>query len=301
MILRINRLLEIVIILLNRKTITAKELANRFEVSVRTIYRDIEVLSSSGVPVRTNRGNGGGISLLGNYTLNKALLSKSESESLLLAIKTMGATSYPEANAVIEKIGSVFKGSQAHDWIEVSFEGWSSKVNEQDRFQKIRDAIISSSVISFNYINSNGKRSNRFVEPVKLIFNTSTWYLIAYCLKRNSYRIFRLSRIKNVQVTIQHFVKRDMQEYEKQATNHTSLVDLELRCDGRVLNRLYDAFDGECIRKNDDGSYNLIATIPENEWVYEYILSLGSSAEVLEPERIRKEIKTRAKEILRKY
>lgn len=299
--MKINRLLEIVTMLLNRETVTAKELAERFEVSTRTIYRDIEVLSSAGVPVYTNKGNSGGISLLEDYTLNKALLSKKESEGLLLAIKAMGATSYPEADAIFEKIGSIFKSNKAHDWIEVDFEGWSSKVNEQDRFSKIRDAIINKNVISFDYVNGNGDRSSRSTEPVKLIFNAYTWYLIAYCLKRNSHRMFRLSRIKNVLITNRHFIEREIQEYEKQGGYHAPLFELKLRCDGKVLNRLYDTFDGEYISKNDDGSYNLSVTIPEEEWIYGYILSFGSHAEVLEPEHIREIIKTHAKEILEKY
>jgi len=298
--IKVKRLLEIVIILLNRETITAKELADRFEVSVRTIYRDIDALSCAGVPVYTNRGNNGGISLLNDYTLNKALLSKSESESLLLAIKTMGAVSYPEADAVIEKIGSIFKNNQAHDWIEVDFESWSSKVNEQNRFSKIRDAIIKNLVITFDYINANGNKSTRSAEPVKLIFSANTWYLIAFCLLRNSHRMFRLSRIKNVQETNQHFTKREIQEYEEQA-NNTSLIDLKLRCNEVVLNRLYDVFDSDYIKNNNDGSYDLTVTMYEDEWVYGYILSLGKSVEVLEPEHIRDIIKTHAIEIAKKY
>lgn len=298
--MKINRLLEIVTILLNRETVTAKELADRFEVSTRTVYRDIDALSSAGVPVYTNKGNGGGIALLEDYTLNKTLLSKSESEGLLLALKTMGATDYPEANVIINKLGSIFKNNQAHDWIEVDFEGWSSKVNEQDRFSKIRDAIVNKQVISFDYVNGNGGKSSRCVEPVKLIFNSYTWYLIAYCLLRNSHRMFRLSRIKNVQVTNRHFTQREIEEYENQVAN-LSLIDLKLRCDEKILNRLYDSFDGDYISKNDDGSYSLDVTIPEEEWLYGYILSFGSNAEVLEPEHLREIIKTRAKEIFNKY
>ena len=298
--MKINRLLEIVTILLNRETVTAKELADRFEVSTRTVYRDIDALSSAGVPVYTNNGNGGGIALLEDYTLNKTLLSKSESEGLLLALKTMGATDYPEANVIINKLGSIFKNNQAHDWIEVDFEGWSSKVNEQDRFSKIRDAIVNKQVISFDYVNGNGGKSSRCVEPVKLIFNSYTWYLIAYCLLRNSHRMFRLSRIKNVQVTNRHFTQREIEEYENQVAN-LSLIDLKLRCDEKILNRLYDSFDGDYISKNDDGSYSLDVTIPEEEWLYGYILSFGSNAEVLEPEHLREIIKTRAKEIFNKY
>jgi len=298
--LKINRLLEIVTILLNRETVTAKELAGRFGVSARTIYRDIDALSSAGVPVYANKGNGGGISLLEDYTLNKALLSKRESEGLLLAIKTMGATSYPEAGAIIDKLGSIFKSNQAHDWIEVDFEGWGSKVNEQNKFSDIRDAIINNQVISFDYVNGNGRKSSRSAEPVKLIFNAYTWYLIAYCLLRKSHRMFRLSRIKNVQVTNQRFSKREIQENEKQGPD-APLVDLKLLCNENVLSRLYDTFDDDCISKNDDGSYELSVTMPEDEWVYGYILSFGSNAEVLEPQHIREIIKTRAKEIIEKY
>jgi predicted DNA-binding transcriptional regulator YafY len=232
--------------------------------------------------------------------LNKAILSKNKSEGLLLAIKAMGATSYPEADAILNKIGSIFKDNKAHNWIEVDFEGWSSKVNEQNRFSKIRDAIINNKVISFDYINGNGDKSNRSAEPVKLIFKAYTWYLTAYCLKRNAHRMFRLSRIKNILITNQHFLEREIQEHEKQGA-HTSVTELKLRCDEKVLNRLYDIFDEQCIKKNEKNSYDLTVFIPEDEWVYGYILSFGSYAEVLEPQHIRKIIKERAKKIAEKY
>ena len=298
--MKIHRLLEIVTILLNRETVTAKELADRFSVSTRTIYRDIDALSSAGVPVYASKGNSGGISLLEDYTVNKALLSKSESEGLLLALKTMSATSYPEANAIIDKLGSVFKNNKAQDWIEVYFEGWNSKVNEQDKFSKIRDAIINNQVISFDYINGRGGKSNRFAEPEKLIFSAYTWYLIAYCLLRNSHRLFRLSRIKDVRVTNQHFVKREIQQDETQ-TESRPLVELKVCFNEKVLNRFYDTFDGDCISRNDDGSYDLSITMPEDEWIYGYILSFGNNAEAIGPDHIREIIKARAKEILEKY
>ena len=127
--MRINRMLEILLLLLNRKMLTARDLAARFEVSTRTIYRDIEALSAAGVPIETNRGNGGGISLKKDYTLKKTVFSKSESESLLSAIKTIGATSYPETEAILNKLGSIFKSNTSRDWIQVDFEGWQARAN----------------------------------------------------------------------------------------------------------------------------------------------------------------------------
>ncbi|MCL1885366.1 MAG: WYL domain-containing protein [Dehalococcoidia bacterium] len=155
-------------------------------------------------------------------------------------------------------------------------------------------------MISFDYVNASGNKSSRSAEPVKLIFNAYTWYLIAYCFLRNSHRIFRLSRIRNVQITNQYFTRREMQDHENLATR-APLIDLQLRCDEQVLSRLYDTFDGDCISKNDNGSYDLAVTIPEDEWIYGYILSFGSNAEVLEPKHIREIIKIRAKEISEKY
>jgi predicted DNA-binding transcriptional regulator YafY len=306
--MKINRLLEIMTILLNQETITAKELANRFEVSLRTIYRDVDALSSAGVPVYTNRGKGGGISLLENFTLNKTLLSKSESESLLLSLKAMSATNYPEVNAIIDKIGSVFKGNQAQDWIEVRFDGWSNKAGEQNKFSKIRDAIIGSRIISFDYVNSNGYKSSRQAEPVKLIFIVNTWYLTAYCLKRNAQRMFRLSRIKNIIIEDEYFEKRAApghQGHDRQGEDwhrgSVHFVELKLCCDEKVLSRLYDNFDDDNIMKNEDGSYDLTVLVPEDEWVYGFIMSLGSYAEVLEPIHIREVIKERAQKIIEKY
>ena len=112
--------------------------------------------------------------------------------------------------------------------------------------------------------------------------------------------MFRLSRIKNVQITDRHFTEREIPEHEKQGA-HAPCVELKLRCNEKVLHRIYDTFDGDCINKNDNGSFDVTVSIPEDEWVYGYILSFGGNAEVIEPSHIREIIKTRAKEILEKY
>lgn len=112
--------------------------------------------------------------------------------------------------------------------------------------------------------------------------------------------MFRLSRIKNVQIAQQHFTKREVQEHEIQGT-HAPFVELKLRCNEKVLHRVYDTFDGDCISKNDDGDFDITVSMHEDEWVHGYILSFGCNAEVLEPSHIREIIKTRAKEIIEKY
>jgi predicted DNA-binding transcriptional regulator YafY len=119
--MRIDRLLGITLMLLNKGNVTAREMADRFGVSTRTIYRDIDDLSAAGVPVFTSKGNNGGISLLEDFTLNRSILTENEQDSLLLALKTLQATRYPEIDTTLEKIGAIFKNAEAADWVHIEF------------------------------------------------------------------------------------------------------------------------------------------------------------------------------------
>lgn len=301
--MKINRLLEITIILLNKGTATAKELANRFEVSARTIYRDIDVLSSAGVPIFTNKGNGGGISLLENYSLNKTLVSEHESESLILALKTLQATKYPEIDVVLDKIGAVFKNAESADWVYIDFSPWSSSPNENNKFIVIKKAILERKIILFDYINSKGNRSLRCIEPMRLIFKGQAWYLWGYCKTREDYRTFRITRMKNVIDKSETFERRKPEDYEKNNVHETpkKSISMKLKFYPEVFHRLYDDFDDELIEKNDDGTCNVSVMFPEDEWVYGYILSFGCYAEVLEPSYIRKIITDRMRKTLEFY
>ena len=301
--MKLNRLIEIVMILLNRQTVTARELAERFDVTVRTIYRDVEALSAAGVPIYMTKGKGGGISILEDYSINKAVFSESERENLAVALKTMQAVKYPEIDTVLEKIGAVFKNGDNSDWIKIDFAGWYSSPKAQDMFADIKNATLRSLVIRFDYVNVNGERSNRFVEPEQLYFNSHTWYLLAFCRSRNEHRIFRISRIKNVTVTNERFEKRRISDEENaviQSDTHP-WIDLHLRFSEKMLHRLYDEFDEDCVTKNGDGSYDVRVSFPEDEWVYGYILSFGQFAEVISPGHIRDIIADSLKTALKYY
>jgi len=129
--MKINRLTEIIIILLNKKIVTAKELADKFEVSTRTIYRDIEELSLSGIPVYMSKGKNGGISLLEEYSINKTILSDKDKQSLIVALKTLEATKYPEIDSVTNKISFMLNREELSNWIDIDFSKWGSDFNEK--------------------------------------------------------------------------------------------------------------------------------------------------------------------------
>jgi len=301
--MQIHRLLELVIILLNRKTITAKELAERFDVSTRTIYRDVDVLSSAGVPVFTNKGNGGGISLLEDFSLNKTLISHQERESLLLALATLKATKYPEIDSILEKIGAVFKNADTTNWVQIDFSHWGSKLNEQNKFAEIKKAILQRIPLSMDYVNSAGENSRRSIEPMQLVFKGQAWYLWGYCRSKNNFRLFRISRIKNVSLTNASFERRafNASDQQNQDKDLRPPVRLKLRFCPEVLYRVYDDFDSDLFTKNADGTCDVTVTFPEDEWVYGYILSFGSYVRVLEPKEVRDIIIGRMSRALQSY
>jgi predicted DNA-binding transcriptional regulator YafY len=296
-IMKINRLLEITLILLNKKVVTAGELAERFGVTTRTIYRDIDELSAAGVPVFTNKGSGGGISLLENYAINKAMLTEHERDSLLLALKTLQATRYPEIDAILEKIGAVFKKVAAADWVQIEFSPWGSGPNEENKFLDIKRAILECKVVTFDYINADGILSRRTIEPMLLLFKSQAWYVWGYCRTRRDFRTFRISRIRHLTVNEESFMRRTPEsvktkEEEPEAVS-LEFVTLKLRFQPENLYRVYDDYDEQRITRNPDSTYDVTVTFPEDEWVYGYIMSFGDRVEVLEPPHIRKIVRKR--------
>ncbi len=301
--MKLNRLLEITTILLNKKTVKASELAKRFGVSTRTIYRDIDVLSVSGVPVYATQGTNGGISILEEYTVNRTALSNSEKDSILFALQTLQSTKYPEIDIVLEKLSGIFKNSVT-DWISIDFSPWGADPNEYNKFTDIKTAIMQSRVIEIDYINSNNKKSHRVIEPMRLLFKSQAWYLWGFCHEKQDYRTFRISRIKRVEIGDETFDRNKVHIIEERSDEtemEMQCVNVVLKFSKEALYRLYDDFDDEWIRDNGDGSYTLEISITEDEWLYGYILSFGCFVEVVEPEHIRKIIKERSEKIVGFY
>lgn len=298
--MQINRLFEIVYILLDKKTVTAKELAERFEVSVRTIYRDIDVLSEAGIPVYMSKGKGGGISILDNYVLNKSLLSDSEQNEILAALQSLKSIHYPDVDNVLSKLGSMFNKNN-FNWIDVDFSHWGEA--NKEKFSLIKTAILESRVITFDYFNSYGQNTKRKVEPIQLWFKDKAWYLKGYCLTKEAFRIFKLTRMKSIEITESFFHKRDFDQsfFHSNKEEDNRIINLKLHLDQSVAYRVYDEFEQNSIIRNEDGSFEVTVSYSESDWVYGYIMSFGSAAKVIEPEYVRDIIVKRLRETLREY
>lgn len=299
--MQINRLFEIVYVLLEKKQVTARELSSRFGVSQRTIYRDIDALDLAGIPVYTEKGKGGGISLLPEYVLNKSILSEQEQHEILSALQILSSVNTSGTDQIQRKLSAIFN-KKLINWLQVDFSDWSfGSVNFFNDFKK---AILEQRIAEFDYYSTRGEKTHRRIEPVQLLFKSKAWYINGFCLTRQETRLFRLTRVKNLVITRNHFTERSNQitdlnkmplEYQKQP------ITLKLKIHPKMTFLVFDEFSEDMVKKQADGSFIISATMPEDDWVYGFLLSFGEYIEVLEPEHIRKIIKNKAEKIYKKY
>ena len=294
-----NRLFEIIYILMQKKKVTAKELADKFEVSTRTIYRDIEILSRANIPVYATKGKEGGIGLLEGYVLNKCILSEEEQNQILFALQGMKKVRGKEEKNILEKLSTLFN-KEINDWIKVDFSNWEKGNEQEERFDMIKTAILNKNLIKFTYYNSNGERSKRIVEPLQIWFKDKSWYLISYCRLKEDYRIFKITRIKEIEILQKHF-ERNLPKEKKEEKYSLKNISLEVEINKEMTYRVYDEFENREITKKEDGNFIVNVEYPENEWIYGYILSFGEYAKVLKPEYAKTIIKDKLQKTLKNY
>lgn len=294
--MQINRLFEIVYLLLEKETATAKELAEHFEVSVRTIYRDIDILSTAGIPVYTNKGKGGGISLLDNFVLDKSILSEEEQNQIIFALQSLEKLDKNSEKKALEKMSRLFH-KQARNWIEIDFSNWD---NENKKFERIKQAILNRQVIEFTYFNSYGEERKRQVEPLQIWFKDKAWYIKAYCRVKQDYRIFKIARIREIKILDETFERELPQEQERKPYD-IKFISLELEVSKEKAYRVYDEFEKESITQKEDGNFIIHVDYPENDWVYEYILSFGEYMKVIAPEYAKDIVKEKIQKMIKNY
>ena len=298
--MQMNRLFKIVYYLLENGKSTAPELAEKFEVSIRTIYRDLDALSAAGIPVYAAQGKGGGISLLDNYILEKSLLSKKEKEQILLALQGISSAEGKSEDELLSKLSALFQMKNT-DWIEVDFSDWVKNSADQDIFNEIKKAIFDRHILSFSYFDSKGFWLNRTVKPIKLIFKSKDWYLYGFCLLRNDYRLFKLTRMKDLLISTETFTREISEPPKvKMEIPNYNMVSVKLKFSPQAAFRVYDEFTD---RVTTDSENNLYVTtnLPDNETMYSYLLTFGEYVEVLAPRYVRVGIAEKLNLILKKY
>ena len=300
--MQIGRLFEIVYLLLDRRSTTAQHLADHFEVSKRTILRDIDVLCAAGIPIYTSRGKHGGISIMEGFVLNRALVSREEQDKILFALKSLAPIAHIEADATLDKLKALW-GPARTDWIDIDFSAWGSEASERERFSLVKRGILESRVLRFSYVNSCGQRSQRDVEPLRIVFKAHSWYLQAFCRERQACRTYKLSRMRDVILCDELFVRTKVQPltFDPPSSDAPPTVRVALHFSVEIAHRVYDEFDERCIFLRQDGALEVRIDAMLDEWLISHILSFGQHVTVISPEQLRTELGRRAALIATKY
>jgi len=286
---------------MNKKRVTANELAAHFEVSKRTVLRDIDTLTTAGIPIYTTQGKGGGIFIHDNFVLDKTLVSENEQKQILFSLQSMSATEFIDTERVLGRLRNFFAGPN-REWVEVDFSRWGHSEKDNAKFEMLKNAIINDFVVCFDYLSPYGESKGREVCPLKLSFKSKAWYLKSFCLTENDYRIFKFTRINNMVVLDKSFHSGDYEVPSMQSVEEptpSDFINIKLFISQNAKYRIYDEFAESDIAVNKDGSLTLRTAL--GLWIYDYILSYGTAVEVLEPQYIRDELLARIEKIKNKY
>ena len=308
--MKVDRLVGIIMTLLDKKRIGAQELADLFEVSPRTIYRDIEAINMAGIPIRSISGVGGGFEIMPEYKLDKNVFSTAELSAILTGLSNLSAmVRGNELVNVLAKIKRLIPADRAKDikiktnQISIDVSAWSGNQNIQPYLQIIKSALDSHRLLSFEYIAHHGNKTMRTVEPYQLVMKSGHWYFYGYCRNRNDYRLFRLSRMSNLQMEPESFVPRD---YQRPVLDFEKIIkpmqtEIKIRIHKSVLDRVLEFCTYDHFVPDGDAYYIVNFPFIENEYYYDILVSFGDKCECLEPSHVRAKMVRRVHNIAAIY
>lgn len=293
-----SRLFQIVYYLLDKGQATAPELAERFEVSVRTIYRDIDALSGAGIPVYAEAGRNGGIRLMHDFVLDQAVLSEEEKQEILAALQSINITQNVGESQTLQKLSAMFH-LPSENWLEVDFSRWGNQGFDNEKFELLKTAVIHRRHVRICYAGSDGTVRERTVQPYKLVYKAKAWYLRAFCTEKQDMRTFKLNRILEYALLEESFVRRSFPKERNDSDEEYPLITL--RFPKEMAYRVYDEFDRNQIERQENGDLIASARMPEGAWLLSFLLSFGTQVELLAPAYLREEIVRQAEMITEKY
>lgn len=308
--MKVDRLVSIIMILLDKERIGAKELADIFGVSPRTIYRDIDTINMAGIPVRSTSGVGGGFEIMPKYKIDRKVFSTTDLSTLLMGLSSLSSMIRgDELVHALAKVKSFIPADRAKDielkanQIHIDLNPWMGNRNIQPYLEIIKTALQESKLLSFEYADRYGNKTTRTAEPYQLVLKSSHWYWQGYCHKRNDFRLFRLSRTSNLQMEEELFTPRDYQKPQLDFADilATMQTRIKIRIHESVMDRVLDYCTYEHFSPDGDEHYIVSFPFIENEYYYNILFSFGDKCECLEPLHIRTEMKRRIHDIATIY
>ena len=308
--MKIDRLVSIIMILLDKKRIGAQELADMFEVSPRTIYRDIDAINMAGIPVRATSGVGGGFEMMQEYKMDKKFFSADDLSALLMGLTSLSSmVRGSEVVHALAKVKSFIPAERAKDielkvnQINIDLSQWIGNRNIQPYLERIKFALQENRLLLFEYVGHCGNKTVRTVEPYQLVLKGSHWYLQGYCHVRKDFRLFRISRMTNLKVSDTSFIPR---EYQKPMLDFSEILEtmqikIKIRFHKSIMDRLLDYCTYEDFLPDGDEYYIVDFPFVENDYHYDLLLGFGNKCECLGPPHIREKMKRKIHDIAVMY
>lgn len=297
--MKIDRLMGMVMLLLQRRQVTAPELARRFEVSRRTINRDIEDLCKAGIPIVTTQGRGGGISIPDSYKVDAALLSEEERQAVLSGLKGIGSVSAtPDLARLTQKLTRRDGDARGDDAVIIDLASHYRRPLTQ-KIETLKYAIGARRQVAFWYYSEKGEGPRR-VEPYHLIFQWSDWYVLGYCLDRQDYRLFKLNRLWELKVSEQGYVPRTVPEEILKLENYFSAPAFHLKAlfAGEEKYRLVEEYGPDCYTQAEGGALLLERDFVSYREMRRWVFSFGDRVRVLEPRELLEDQRRQAENVL---
>lgn len=300
--MKIDRLIGILSVLLRKDTVTAPQLAEQFEVSRRTIYRDIEDLCKAGIPVVARQGTRGGISIMENYRMDRTVFTTAEMKDILAGLRSLDSVNKTgHYGKLMEKLSTgssdFMTGNQS---ILIDLSSWY-KDTLAPKIQTIRDAIDGGRELEFLYFSPKGEMK-RSIEPYYLIFRWSSWYVWGWCKWRKDFRLFKLNRMEQLVIDEKYFEKRQVPVPD--LSNERIFpggIRVKAIFEADCKWRLVEEFGLNCFEELEDGKLLFHADYTNKENLLTWFLTFGDRVRLLEPEELKNEIRTILEHMLKNY
>lgn len=300
--MKIDRLIGILSILLQKEITTAPELAEHFEVSRRTINRDIETLCKAGIPIQTMQGMGGGISIMDGFKMDRTLLTSRDMQMILAGLRSLDSVSgsgyYGQLMEKIQAGSSEFISGR--DSILIDLSSWY-KTSLAPKIATIQDAIENRHLLEFRYYSPKGDEK-RTIEPYYVVFKWTSWYVFGWCQKRRDYRLFKLNRMDKVRELDKGFVCRKAPIPDLSTEKiFPGGIKVKALFSKEIKWRLVEEFGPSCFTETDDGGLLFTANYTDMDNLITWILTFGDKAEVLEPVEAREQISKMVQKMAKEY
>ena len=297
-----DRLYAMTLYLLNHGRTTGRALAERFEVSVRTVRRDVDALCRAGIPVVTLNGAGGGYELDRDFCMDRRLTTPQERAYMRTALRGLATAGLAvDADAALEKLPAAH-GAETNVVLDFSVLG----ERDGERLRQLQRAIAERRAVRFGYTNAEGMKRVHTVEPIAVVYRWYAWYLLAWSRVREDYRTYKLARMDDVEATgellTQTHPPAEEILRERDGADGEQCMEIEVRCAPEARIRAIEYLNGTPLQTYENGDVRMRLRVLESEQLwFGTLLSMGGRVEVLSPEHVRRRMLEAAKEIVGMY